>query len=116
MDRNYINVLYLSLLTPYASVDFSSVKMRGNQLQNIKFLSEENDLNNVMEMLLNAMIYRINCKKRFNWITKSAGRILKIRGDFPSEESVLALITSIAIDKGGKAYILLTNRNPKSLV
>lgn len=47
------------------------------------------------------MIYTTNWIERFN---KSCRRTLKIRGAFPNEESVLALITSVAIDKSGKTY------------
>lgn len=47
------------------------------------------------------MIYTTNWIERFN---KSARRTLKIRGAFPNEESVLALITSTAIDKLEKQY------------
>lgn len=45
------------------------------------------------------MLYTTNWIERFN---KSAKRTLKIRGSMPSEESVLALITSVAINKGEK--------------
>ena len=47
------------------------------------------------------MIYTTNWIERFN---KSVRRTLKVRGAFPNEESVLALITSTAIDKGKKRY------------
>lgn len=47
------------------------------------------------------MIYSTNWIERFN---RSARRTLKVRGAFPNEESVLALITSVAIDKGDKSY------------
>ena len=47
------------------------------------------------------MLYTTHWIERF---TKSAKRTLKIRGCMPSEESVLALITSVAINKGVKAY------------
>lgn len=47
------------------------------------------------------MLYTTNWIERFN---KSARRTLKIRGAFPNEESVLALITSTAIDKSEKTY------------
>jgi len=47
------------------------------------------------------MLYTTNWIERFN---KSAQRTLKIRGAFPNEESVLALITSTAIEKGEKKY------------
>ena len=48
------------------------------------------------------MIYTTNWIERFN---RSARRTLKIRGAFPNEESVLALITSVAIDKS-RNYIV----------
>lgn len=47
------------------------------------------------------MIYTTNWIERFN---KSCRRTLKIRGAFPNEESVLALITSTAIEKTSKHY------------
>lgn len=47
------------------------------------------------------MLYTTNWIERFN---KSARRTLKVRGAFPNEESVLALITSAAIDKTDKTY------------
>jgi transposase-like protein len=47
------------------------------------------------------MLYTTNWIERFN---KSARRTLKVRGAFPNEESVLALITSTAIDKSDKTY------------
>ena len=47
------------------------------------------------------MLYTTNWIERFN---KSARRTLKVRGAFPNEESVLALITSTAIDKSEKTY------------
>ena len=47
------------------------------------------------------MIYTTNWIERFN---KSCRRTLKVRGAFPSEESVLALLTSVAKDKSEKTY------------
>ena len=47
------------------------------------------------------MIYTTNWIERFN---RSCRRTLKIRGAFPNEESVLALITSVAKDKSEKTY------------
>jgi len=47
------------------------------------------------------MIYTTNWIERFN---RSSRRTLKVRGAFPNEESVLALITSTAIDKSDKTY------------
>jgi len=47
------------------------------------------------------MIYTTNWIERFN---RSARRTLKIRGAFPNEESVLALITSVAMEMGENHY------------
>ena len=47
------------------------------------------------------MVYTTNWIERFN---KSVRRTLKVRGSMPSEESALALITSVAIEKGDKKY------------
>lgn len=47
------------------------------------------------------MLYTTNWIERFN---KSCRRTLKVRGAFPNEESVLALITSVAIDKSQGHY------------
>jgi len=47
------------------------------------------------------MLYTTNWIERFN---RSARRTLKVRGAFPNEEAVLALITSVAIDKSEKKY------------
>ena len=47
------------------------------------------------------MLYTTNWIERFN---KSCRRTLKVRGAFPNEESVLALITSVALDKTNKKY------------
>ena len=42
--------------------------------------------------------------KRIERFNKSAGKTLKIRGAFPDEESVLALITSTTIDNREIVY------------
>ncbi len=47
------------------------------------------------------MLYTTNWIERFN---RCARRTLKIRGAFPNEESVTALITSTAMDKTEKTY------------
>lgn len=47
------------------------------------------------------MLYTTNWIERFN---RSVRRTLKVRGAFPNDESVLALITSTAIDKSDKKY------------
>jgi len=53
------------------------------------------------DVKIRRMIYTTNWIERFN---KSARRTLKIRGAFPNEESVLALITSVAIELGDNHY------------
>jgi transposase-like protein len=53
------------------------------------------------DVRIRRMIYTTNWIERFN---KSARRTLKIRGAFPTEESVLALITSVALEKSEKTY------------
>ena len=47
------------------------------------------------------MIYKTIWIERFN---KSCKRTLPIRNSFPSPETALALITSVAIEKGDKKY------------
>lgn len=47
------------------------------------------------------MLYSTNWIERFN---RSCRRTLKVRGAFPNEESVLALITGVALDKTDKTY------------
>ncbi len=47
------------------------------------------------------MLYTTNWIERFN---KSCRKTLKVRGAFPNEESVLALITSVAVDLGQEHY------------
>lgn len=62
------------------------------------------------------MIYTTNWIERFN---RSCRRTLKVRGAFPNEDAVLALITSVAIDKGEKRYnysIYNFNFEPKLFV
>ena len=47
------------------------------------------------------MLYTTNWIERFN---RSARRTLKVRGALPNEESVMALITSTAMEKSEKKY------------
>ena len=57
------------------------------------------------------MLYTTNWIETFN---RSARRTLKVRGTFQNENSVLALITSVTIDKGNKTYkhpIIILNLN-----
>jgi len=53
------------------------------------------------DVKIRRMIYTTNWIERFN---KSARRTLKIRGAFPNEESVLALITSVGMEMGDNHY------------
>ena len=56
------------------------------------------------------MLYTTNWIERFS---RCARRTLKIRGAFPNEDSVLALITSVAIDKMYKYPIYNFKFEPK---
>lgn len=53
------------------------------------------------DVKIRRMIYTTNWIERFN---KSARRTLKIRGAFPNEDSVLALITGVAMEIGDNHY------------
>jgi putative transposase len=53
------------------------------------------------DVSIRRMIYTTNWIERFN---RSARRTLKIRGAFPDEDSVLALITAVAMEKSDKQY------------
>jgi len=74
-------------------------KSLGKYLNNFNIVPYLTFLN--YDTRIRRMIYTTNWIERFN---KSCRRTLKIRGAFPNEESVLALITSVAIDKGEKHY------------
>ena len=74
-------------------------KSLANYLQNFQWQPYFTYLN--YNVQIRRMIYTTNWIERFN---KSCRRTLKIRGAFPSEDAVLALITSVAIDKSQKKY------------
>lgn len=78
----------------------------GKLYQHIKVLPEKEDITFYFTFLLfnkvvRRMIYTTNWIERFN---KSCRRTLKIRNSFPSPEAALALITSVAIEKGNQKY------------
>lgn len=84
--------------------DFS--KKWGRYYKYIRDLPQKEDIERYFTYLdydyrIRRMIYSTNWIERFN---KSCRRTLKIRNSFPSPESVLALITSVAIDKEKKSY------------
>ena len=71
----------------------------GRYLDNLELTPYLTFLN--YDVRIRRMIYTTNWVERFN---KSARRTLKIRGAFPNEESVLALITSVGIELGDNHY------------
>ena len=78
----------------------------GKYYRHIKRLPQKEDISYYFNYLdyhyqIRRMIYTTNWIERFN---KSCRRTLKIRNSFPSPEAALALITSIAIEKGEKKY------------
>ena len=78
----------------------------GKLYQHIRKLPEKEDIEYYFNYLdfdyrIRRMIYTTNWIERFN---KSCRRTLKIRNSFPSPEAALALITSVAIEKGEKKY------------
>ena len=78
----------------------------GKLYRHIKKLPDKEDIEYYFNYLdfdyrIRRMIYTTNWIERFN---KSCRRTLKIRNSFPSPEAALALITSVAIEKGEKKY------------
>ena len=78
----------------------------GKLYAHIKMLPLKDDIDFYFNYLnydyrIRRMIYTTNWIERFN---KSCRRTLKIRNSFPSPEAALALITSVAIEKGEKRY------------
>jgi transposase-like protein len=78
----------------------------GKIYRHIKLLPHKEDISFYFNFLMydvnvRRMIYTTNWIERFN---KSCKRTLKIRNSFPSPESALALITSVAIEKEEKKY------------
>lgn len=78
----------------------------GRLYRHIKKMPQKEDISYYFNYLnydyrIRRMIYTTNWIERFN---KSCRRTLKIRNSFPSPEAALALITSVAIEKGEKKY------------
>lgn len=74
-------------------------KSLSNYLENLEYHSYFTYLD--YSIHIRRMIYTTNWIERFN---RSARRTLKVRGAFPNQESVLALITSTAMEKTAKQY------------
>lgn len=78
----------------------------GKYYRHIKKMPQKEDISYYFNYLdydhqIRRMIYTTNWIERFN---KSCRRTLKIRNSFPSPDAALALITSVAIEKGEKKY------------
>lgn len=91
-DNNYTKEQAMNNL-----VEFS--KKWGKYYKYIRDLPKKEDIESYFTYLnydyrVRRMIYSTNWIERFN---KSCRRTLKIKNSFPSPESVLALITSVAI-------------------
>lgn len=98
-DENYTKPMAMERLTYFA-------EKWGKLYRHIKKLPEKEDIEYYFNYLdfdyrIRRMIYTTNWIERFN---KSCRRTLKIRNSFPSPEAALALITSVAIEKGEKKY------------
>jgi len=78
----------------------------GKYYRHIKRLPDKDDISYYFNYLdynyqIRRMIYTTNWIERFN---KSCRRTLKIRNSFPTPEAAIALITSVAIEKGERKY------------
>lgn len=98
-DENYTKLIAMERLAYFA-------EKWGKLYRHIKKLPEKEDIEYYFNYLdfdyrIRRMIYTTNWIERFN---KSCRRTLKIRNSFPSPEAALALITSVAIEKGEKKY------------
>jgi len=98
-DENYTKKKAMSNLISFAD-------KWGKLYKHIKLLPQKEDIDYYFNYLgfdhrIRRMIYTTNWIERFN---KSCRRTLKIRNSFPSPEAALALITSVAIEKGEKKY------------
>jgi transposase-like protein len=98
-DRNYSKKMAMLELDRFA-------EKWGKYYRHIKRLPLKDDISYYFTYLdydiqIRRMIYTTNWIERFN---KSCRRTLKIRNSFPSPEAALALITSVAIEKGEKKY------------
>jgi len=98
-DRNYTKEKAYDLLMEFGIKWGKKYKQLGKYIENFEWQPYFIYLD--YDVRIRRMLYTTNWIERFN---RSARRTLKIRGAFPSEESVLALITSVAIDKSDKTY------------
>jgi transposase-like protein len=98
-DAKYTKELAYNNLVDFANKWRQKYKSLGKYIDNLEWQPYFIYLD--YSVKIRRMIYTTNWIERFN---RSARRTLKVRGAFPNEESVLALITSVAIDKSDKTY------------
>ena len=98
-EKDYTKEEALNSLVDFGEKWKSKYKAFGKHLEKMNWEPFFTYLN--FSVKIRRMIYTTNWIERFN---RSCRRTLKIRGAFPSEESVLALLTSVAIDKSNKTY------------
>ncbi len=98
-DTNYTKEMAYQALCDLAEKWKPKYKSLYNKIINLEWQPYFTYLD--YDVRVRRMLYTTNWIERFN---KSARRTLKVRGAFPNEESVLALITSTAIDKSEKTY------------
>ena len=98
-DANYTKEMAYQALIDLADKWKPKYKSLYNKIINLEWQPYFTYLD--YDVRIRRMIYTTNWIERFN---RSARRTLKVRGAFPDEDSVLALITSVAIDKSEKMY------------
>lgn len=98
-DESYTKDKAYNLLQNFGNKWGKKYKKLGKYIENLEWQPYFIYLD--YSVKIRRMIYTTNWIERFN---RSARRTLKIRGAFPNEESVLSLITSVAIDKSEKTY------------
>lgn len=98
-DKDYTKEQAYNALIDFGAKWEGKYKQLGKYINNLEWQPYFTYLD--YSVKIRRMIYTTNWIERFN---RSARRTLKIRGAFPNEDSVLALITSVAIDKSDKAY------------
>ncbi len=98
-DQSYTSEQAYQSLLDFSSKWSKKYKALGKYILKLEWQPYFTYLN--YSVKIRRMIYTTNWIERFN---RSCRRTLKIRGAFPNEESVLALITSVAIDKSDKQY------------
>lgn len=98
-DKNHTKEKALNMLVDFEIKWKSKYKSLATQILKMEWEPYFTYLD--YDVRIRRMLYTTNWIERFN---KSCRRTLKIRGAFPNEESVLALITSVAIEKSNKTY------------